>query len=96
MKSRYHWLIVAVCLYIPQTQATVAINDFYALPPTKIHLDDCLRNTLRLHQGNIEKQNLRHRDNRFIMQYEIYVRDGTRWLVSCNLDTGNLVDEQHW
>jgi hypothetical protein len=93
MKSQYSFLILAVLLSIPKAWATSFISDPYDLPPTKAYLDDCQKKALRLHQGNIEKENLLHRDNRFFVQYEIYANDGTRWFVSCDLETGNLVDE---
>jgi hypothetical protein len=93
MKFQHHWLIFIVLFYTSQANATAYTSDPYTLPPNKAYLDNCQKKALRLHQGNIEKQNLLHRDNRFLVQYEISENDGKRWFVSCDLETGNLVDE---
>jgi uncharacterized membrane protein YkoI len=95
MKSQYCWWIFVVLLSMSQAKATVYNNDPYSLPPTKSYLDSCQKKALQLHQGKIEKQSLLHRDNSFMLQYEIYANDGTRWLVSCNLGTGEIIDESN-
>jgi hypothetical protein len=94
MKPWHYWTVFAfILLQTPQVCAIAVTSDPYSLPPTKAYLENCQKKALRLHEGSIEKQNLLHRDNRFFVQYEIYVKDGTRWFVSCDLETGNLVDE---
>ena len=87
------WLVLVVLLSISQAHATAYNSEPYALPPTKVYLDSCQKRALQLHHGRIEKQNLLHRENHFLVQYEIYASNGKVWLVSCDLATGNLVEQ---
>jgi hypothetical protein len=87
------WLIFVVLLYASQVHATAYNSDSYTLPPTKAYIDSCLKKALQLHQGKIEKQSLLQRENHFFVQYEIDAGDGKVWLVSCDLETGNLVEQ---
>lgn len=87
------WLIFVVLLYASQVHATAYNSDSYTLPPTKAYIDSCLKKALQLHQGKIEKQSLLQRENHFFVQYEIDAGDGKVWLVPCDLETGNLVEQ---
>ncbi len=93
MKSQCCWLIFTVLSCMSQAEATTYNSEPYALPPTKAYLDSCQKKALQLHQGRIEKQQVLHRDGRFILQYEIQVDDGTQWIVQCDLETGQMIGE---
>lgn len=87
------WLTFVFLSYASQVGATAYNSEPYALPPTKAYLDSCQKKALQLHQGRIEKQSLLQRENHFFVQYEIDAGDGKVWLVSCDLATGNLVEQ---
>ena len=67
-------------------------TDRYSLLPSKVYIEPCQREALRLHPGMIEKQRLLHRHGDFFMMYEIQVRDGRVWLTLCDLATGKIID----
>ncbi|MDD5754213.1 MAG: hypothetical protein PHN45_05610 [Methylococcales bacterium] len=91
MKFRYYCLMFVVWLCMSQAQATTYNSNPYTLLPTKAYLDSCQKKALQLHQGNIEKEQVLHRDAHFIMQYEIQFNDGTQWIVQCDLETGQII-----
>lgn len=64
----------------------------YSLPPSKVYIEPCQREALRLHPGMIEKQRLLHRHGDFFMEYEIQARDGRMWPTQCDLTTGKIID----
>ncbi|MDI1278876.1 hypothetical protein [Methylobacter sp.] len=68
------------------------MTDRYALPPSKVHIETCQREVLRLHPGDIEKQRLLYRHGDFLMRYEIQARDGQVWFMLCDLTTGKIID----
>ncbi|MGZ4969932.1 MAG: hypothetical protein ACXV8O_03105 [Methylobacter sp.] len=68
------------------------INDRYALPPSKVNIELCKREALRLHPGLIEKQRMLHRRGNFTVRFQIQGNDGLEWFMLCDLATGKIVD----
>lgn len=93
MKPLHFWLVFAVLLQIPTVYATTVNSDPYSLPPSKAYLEGCQQKALRLHQGRIEKETLLHRQTHFLVQYEIQAADETLSIVFCDLETGELVEQ---
>ncbi len=48
--------LLRVAASIPIESAETNTADRYALPPSKVHIESCQREALRLHPGEIEKQ----------------------------------------
>jgi hypothetical protein len=92
MKFGYGLLILATC----QPVASADTNDTgrYTLPPSKVYIEPCQREALRLHPGEIEKQRMLHRYGDFLAQIEIKSLDGSEWLVLCGLADGKIIREQ--
>lgn len=93
MKFRYYCLMFVIGLCMSQVHATTYNSDPYALLPTKAYIESCQKKALQLHKGNIEKQQVLHRNAHFIMQYEIQSADGSQWIVQCELETGQIISE---
>jgi len=72
--------------------ANMNINDRYALPPTKVNIELCKREALRLHPGLIEKQRMLHRHGNFVVRFQIQGNDGLEWFMLCDLATGKIID----
>lgn len=89
--SHWGWGL-AILLQMPQANAT-AVNAPYSLPPSKVYLEGCQQKALQLHQGRIEKQMLFHRQNRFLVQYAIQAADETLSTVLCDLEIGELLEQ---
>ncbi len=68
------------------------IADRYALPKSKVNVDLCQREALRLHPGVIEKLQLLHRHGDFLIRIEIHASNGFEWFMLCNLTTGKAID----
>lgn len=68
-------------------------TDCYTLPPGKVNIASCQREALLFHPGAIEKQQILHRHGIFWLRYEIQARDGSEWLVLCDLATGRITRE---
>jgi len=64
----------------------------YALPPSKVNLEPCQRESLRLHPGVIEKQRMLHRHGDFLVRFQIQASDGLEWFTLCDLATGKIID----
>jgi hypothetical protein len=75
-------------------KADVNNNDPYALPPSKEYVKSCKHEVLRLHVGQIEKEQLLHRHGAFLLQYTIRADDDSEWVVLCDITTGKIVKEQ--
>ncbi|MGZ4992280.1 MAG: hypothetical protein ACXV9R_13550 [Methylobacter sp.] len=67
-------------------------TDRYTLPPSKVYIEPCQREVLRLHPGMIEKQRLLHRHGDFFIRYEIQAPDGQSWFMLCDLATRKIID----
>ncbi len=72
--------------------ADTNINDRYALPPSKVNIEPCKRETLRLHPGLIEKQRMQHRHGDFMVRFQIQGHDGLEWFMLCDLATGKVIE----
>ena len=68
------------------------ITDRYALPPSKVNIEPCQQEALRLHPGMIEKQRLLHRHGKFLVRFQIQARDGLEWFMLCDLASGEITD----
>lgn len=64
----------------------------YALPPNKVNIEPCQRESLRLHPGVIEKQRILHRHGDYLVRFQIQADDGFAWFVLCDLATGKIID----
>lgn len=92
MKLRHSLLIMATFLQVASADADD--TDRYALPPSKVYIEPCKKEALILHPGVIDEQRMLHRHRDFWVEYEIQVRDGSEWLVLCDLTTGKIIREQ--
>ena len=72
--------------------ADANITDRYALPPSKVNIEPCQQEALRLYPGMIEKQRLLHRHGKFLMRFQIQARDGLEWFMLCDLASGKITD----
>ncbi|HEY8157485.1 MAG TPA: hypothetical protein VIF10_02165 [Methylobacter sp.] len=70
------------------------VSSRYTLPPSKTQLEPCRQETLLLHPGIIEKQQMLHRNGDFWLRYEIQARDGSEWFTLCDLESGKIIREQ--
>lgn len=87
-------LLILVFLW-KATSASALDNGRYTLPPSKVYISSCARDALILHPGNIEIQRLLHLDGSFQMLYQISMREGSEWIVLCDLADGKIIrDEQ--
>ncbi|MGZ8175583.1 MULTISPECIES: hypothetical protein [Methylobacter] len=73
--------------------ADANITDRYALPPSKVNIEPCQREALRLHPGIIEKQRMLHRRGDFLVRFQIQAHDGLDWFMLCDLATGKIIEE---
>ncbi|NOT84716.1 MAG: potassium-transporting ATPase subunit KdpC [Methylococcaceae bacterium] len=73
--------------------ADVNATDF-TLPPSKVYIEICQKEALRLHPGELEKERMLHRHGDFWVESEIQTIDGSQWLVLCDLTTGKVMREQ--
>jgi len=64
----------------------------YALPPSKVNIEPCQRESLRLHPGVVEKQRMLHRHGDYLVRFQIQADDGFAWFVLCDLATGKIID----
>ncbi|MDO9104796.1 MAG: hypothetical protein Q7U57_07520 [Methylovulum sp.] len=92
MKLRYSLLILAAS--VQAAGAEVNITGRYALPASKVYLEPCRHGALLLHPGMLDKQRIRYLHGDFLGSYEIEMRDGSGWLVLCDLANGNIIGEQ--
>jgi hypothetical protein len=52
-----------------------------------------MQKAVDLHNGSIIKQSIIDKAKHFLVEYEIKTRNGV-WLVTCDLDNGNITKEQ--
>ncbi len=69
-------------------------NSRYTLPPSKKFIESCRTKAQLLHSGSVEKQQILKRHGDFWLRYEIQARDGSEWLVLCDLANGEIVNQQ--
>ncbi len=87
------------CLLIFVTSLQVATadtkaTDRYTLPPSKVYLEPCKKEALILHPGLIDKERMLYRHGNSWVEYVVRARDGSEWLVLCDLSTGKVNREQ--
>ncbi|ESS73653.1 hypothetical protein MGMO_14c00090 [Methyloglobulus morosus KoM1] len=87
------------CLLIFVTSFQVAAadtndTDRYALPPSKVNIEPCKNEALILHPGAIDKERMLLRYGKSWVEYVVQARDGSEWLVLCDLSTGKVNREQ--
>jgi hypothetical protein len=92
MKFGYGLLILAT--FMPVASADVYDTDRYTLPPSKVYIEPCQRESLLLHPGVIDEQRILHRQGDFWVRLDIQARDGSEWLVLCDLATGKIICDQ--
>jgi hypothetical protein len=92
MKFGYGLLILAT--FMPVASADVYDTDRYTLPPSKVYIEPCQRQALLLHPGVIDEQRMLHQHGDFWVEYQIQARDGSEWIVLCDLATGKVMREQ--
>jgi hypothetical protein len=100
MKSKFikRVLILVASLIVLTAFSNIAYSadanstDRYALPPSKVNIEPCQREALRLHPGVIEKQRMLRRHGEFLIRYEIQASDGLEWFMLCDLGTGKIID----
>ncbi|MGZ5529536.1 MAG: hypothetical protein ACXWJB_12740 [Limisphaerales bacterium] len=68
------------------------ITGRYALPPSKVYIEPCQREALRMHPGVIEKQRMLHRRGDFLVRFQIQAQDGLDWFMLCDLATGKIIE----
>jgi len=69
-------------------------SDRYTLPPSKVNIESCQNEALLRYPGEIRIERMRHRHGHYRVEYEVLVRDGSEWLVLCDLTTGKIIREQ--
>jgi uncharacterized membrane protein YkoI len=85
-------LILATFLQVANVDADD--TDRYGPPPSKIYIKPCEREALLVYPGAIDKQRVLHLHGDYWVEYEIQARDGSEWLVLCDLSTGKIIREQ--
>lgn len=68
--------------------------DRYALPPSKVNIETCQREALRLHRGLIDQLRILPQSDTFWIRYQILMRGGAEWFVVCDLGNGKIVRDQ--
>jgi hypothetical protein len=81
-------LMLALC-----SQYVLADNS-YQLPPSKLQMENCERESLALHSGTVEQERVFKKQDHFEVRHEIQANDGTEWSVLCDLTTGKIIGEQ--
>ncbi len=71
-----------------------ATNEGFTLPPSKAYAERCHQAALALHPGEILKQKELHRGRDYWVEYEIQMQDYTKWLVLCDLTSGQVMRDQ--
>jgi hypothetical protein len=72
--------------------ADANITGRYALPPSKVNIEPCQREALRLHPGLVEKQQILHRHGDVLIRFQIQASDGLEWFMLCDLATRRIID----
>ncbi|MCQ8127654.1 hypothetical protein [Methylomonas rivi] len=67
--------------------------DRHALPPSKVNIEACQREALRLHPGLIDELRVLPQPKTFWIRYQIQMRDGTDWFVVCDLSNGKIIHD---
>ena len=86
--------LLILATFMPVASADANDTGRYPLLPSKVYIQPCQRKALLLHPGALDEQRMLHRHGDFWMEYEIQARDGSEWLVLCDLVTGRFIREQ--
>jgi hypothetical protein len=92
MKLSWSGLMLLASLQV--ANADVGKTDRYALPPSKVHLETCQHEALRLHRGLIDELRVLPQQKSFWIRYEIQMRGGAEWSVVCDLANGKIIRDQ--
>ena len=90
-----HYALLCMFLFAGQTQATNFNSDPYTLPPNKVYLDNCQKEALQLHNGNIVEETIHRLKDHYIVRYAIALDDGKILSVLCDLENSKIYDEHH-
>jgi hypothetical protein len=90
-----HYAAILMALFMEQTYATNFNSEPYTLPPNKVYLDNCQKEALQLHKGNIVEETLHRLNEHYIVRYAIESDDGKLWSVLCDLENSKIYDEHH-
>jgi hypothetical protein len=80
-------------IFILVSQCVLADNP-YQLPPSKLQMEVCERESLALHSGTVEQERVFNKQDHFEVRYEIQAKDNSEWAVLCDLATGKIIGEQ--
>jgi hypothetical protein len=86
--------LLLLVVWLQPASANTGKIDRYALPPSKIYIEACQREALRLHSGMIDKLRILPRKSTFWIHYEIQMRGGAEWSVICDLSDGSIIRDQ--
>lgn len=88
------WGVMMLLASLQVANADVNKADRYALPSSKVHMEACQREALRLHPGEIKELNTLPQQTTFWIRYAIQMRGGTEWSVVCDLSNGKIIRDQ--
>lgn len=94
MRFKYYATLLML-FSVEQTQAANFNSDPYTLPPNKVYLDNCQKEALQLHKGNIVEETLHRLNEHYIVRYAIESDDGKTLSVLCDLENSKIYDEHH-
>ena len=89
-------LIVVLLIFTAlfnEVSATELDRRSFSIANKKQHLTLCMQKAIELHSGDILKHSIINMNKNFLVEYEIKTRNGV-WLVTCDLDNGNITKEQ--
>jgi hypothetical protein len=92
MKLKYYATLLFL-LFVKQTGAANFNSDSYTLPPNKVYIDNCQKEALELHKGNIVEETIHRLKDQYIVKYAIESDDGKLWSVLCDLENSKIYDE---
>lgn len=88
-----YYAFILISLFMGQAHATNFNSEPYTLPPNKVYLDNCQKEALQLHKGNIVEETLHRLNEHYIVRYAIESDDGKLWSVLCDLENSKIYDE---
>ena len=77
-----------------ETNATELDDQVYRITSNKQYMSSCMKKSIELHNGYIKKQSIIDINKHFFVEYEIQTQKGI-WLVTCDLDTGEITKEEN-
>lgn len=80
--------------YLQVGNADAGKTDRYKLPPSRVYIETCQREVLRLNPGLIDKLRVLPQPKTFWIRYQIQMRGGAEWSVVCDLANGKIIRDQ--